>query len=58
MTDKRADDRMNEKTTGNARGVLCLAAGLLLMGLGVFRGETATVLNKAINICLECIGIG
>ena len=49
---------MNEKTTGNARGVLCLAAGLLLRGLGVFRGGAAAVLNKAVNICLECIGIG
>ena len=25
---------------------------------GSFRGETEVVLNKAINICLECIGLG
>lgn len=25
---------------------------------GVFRGETTTVLMKAINICMECIGLG
>ncbi len=25
---------------------------------GIFRNEATTVLNKAIYICLECIGIG
>ena len=33
-------------------------AGLVLMGFGIARGEVATVLKKAILICLECIGIG
>ncbi len=40
-----------------------LQAGLLLTGalflvLGLLRGESQTVLTKAIYICLECIGIG
>lgn len=26
--------------------------------IGIYRDETLTVLKKATNICLECIGIG
>jgi hypothetical protein len=29
-----------------------------MMGLGIYRGEMAIVFEKAINICMECIGIG
>ena len=40
------------------RGVGIAFLGLLMMGFGIYRGEAAVVLAKAINICLECIGIG
>ena len=35
-----------------------LAVGLLFIAIGVFRGEAEVVLRQAVNICLECIGIG
>ena len=36
--------------------VIAVAAGMI--GYGVYRGEVSIVLNKAINICMECIGLG
>lgn len=35
-----------------------LGLSLAMIGIGIFRGEVEIVLNKAVNICLECIGIG
>ncbi|MFO7610917.1 MAG: CD1871A family CXXC motif-containing protein [Clostridia bacterium] len=36
--------------------IIVIAAGMV--GYGIFRDEITDVLNKAILICLECIGIG
>ena len=38
--------------------VFCLLAALLMMGLGLGRGEGATVLSKGINLGMEWVGIG
>lgn len=43
---------------GRKTAAALMAAGLLMVGLGVWRGEAGVVLTKAINMCLECIGIG
>lgn len=37
-------------------GILAISICCIL--IGYIRGEVKTVLKKAINICLECIGIG
>ena len=36
--------------------LLLIAAGSI--AAGVNRGETLLVFNKAVNICMECIGLG
>ena len=40
--------------------VLCstLAAGLVLIALGILQGQNASVMAKAARICMECVGIG
>lgn len=37
--------------------VLALAGTVFLL-YGLYAGQAQTVLNKAVRICLECIGIG
>ncbi len=39
-------------------GIGAAVLGLAMMGLGLYRGELSVVFTKAVNICLECIGIG
>ncbi len=41
-----------------ALSLALLALGAVFVALGVGRGETAVVLQKAVNICFECIGLG
>ena len=40
-----------------AQAVL-LVVGSAMLCFGVWRGEAAMVLSKAIKLCLECVGIG
>lgn len=37
-------------------GLFVLAVALIV--IGVTKGQPVQVLNKAINICLECVGLG
>lgn len=37
---------------------LILSISVLFIGLGIYRGESDAVFSKAVNICMECIGIG
>ena len=41
-----------------AAQVALLVAGAAMLCFGVWGGEAATVLSKAIKLCLECVGIG
>lgn len=43
------------KYVGTALLLLCAA---VLIGVGLFLGQGRQVMTKAINVCLECIGIG
>jgi hypothetical protein len=45
-----------KKTRIAAVAVILVAIAMTVYG--VFRGEMTDVFNKAVRICLECIGIG
>lgn len=38
--------------------LLLLLAAIVLIAVGIVRHENVTVLQKGINLCLECVGIG
>lgn len=48
---------MSHVKKSTAQAVL-LIVGVVMLCFGVWRGETLTVLSKAIKLCLECVGIG
>lgn len=38
--------------------MIIIIMSISFIGIGMYRGEVNSVLIKATNICLECIGIG
>lgn len=53
----RQSGRMGVRVKWLARIMIAaVACGFIVYG--TFRGEVEIVLNKAVNICLECIGLG
>lgn len=49
---------MSEMKKENLIAAACLALAVLLIGLGLMDGGYQDVMNKAVFLCYECIGIG
>ncbi len=44
-----------------SRNIICAAlliCGAVMLTIGAGRGEMQVILTKAVNLCLQCIGIG
>ena len=50
--------RSNVSTRVRLLRVVLLVLAALGIVLGAMNGEVRTVITKAINVCLQCIGIG
>lgn len=48
---------MTMKSINKVRCTIIVIA-ILFIAIGIMRGENSEVLQKATNICLQCIGIG
>ena len=53
-----SEKKQREKTVIWAFRFWLLAAGVVLVVVGIFNKDYIDVMNKAIRICYECIGIG
>ncbi len=51
-------DMNNKEEIPGVVTLVMLAASIAALIFGVCRGEHLIVLQKAVNICMECIGIG
>lgn len=57
QSDEKSQNYQSEKTLLGARLTLLVLATTFII-IGIFNGGMADVLQKAINICTECIGLG
>ena len=48
----------NQKITRRLIAEAILVVAVVMILYGIYRGEISIVLNKAVNVCLECIGLG
>lgn len=48
----------DKRTVPHWIGKVTAVLGIVLMVWGLYRNELDILFTKAINICLECIGIG
>lgn len=51
-------ESMKKRSASAFAGPVLAVIGVVGIVVGVLQGETGVVLEKAIKICLECIGIG
>ena len=49
---------MNKQAQSRLPTILALLLAVAMIAVGLLRDEHLVVLQKAVNICLECIGIG
>ena len=55
---RKSEGVINLSHVKKAAQAMLLVVGIAMLCFGVWRGEAATVLSKAIKLCLECVGIG
>lgn len=63
MADGRDENRRDVRDRNEGRRIRGLQAALLVLSAamiahGIWNGSMADVLNKAVRICTECIGLG
>lgn len=56
-TNTKVNPAPKKKTLMISRLILALLA-IAFVAYGIYSGQAKLVLNKAIRICLECVGIG
>ena len=58
LKSKQESNQFRKDTEKKEAEELAKDSDLVLFFGGIFRGEAAVVLSKAIKLCMECVGIG